>query len=85
MTDVRSDQLIELSVDGMPVRVAPGTTIMQAARTVGVDIAKLCATDSLKSFGSCRLCIVQVDGRRGLPASCTTPVEPGMVVRTQTP
>jgi len=83
--DRRSDHVIELTVDGMPVRVAPGTSIMQAARTVGVDIAKLCATDSLKSFGSCRLCIVQVDGRRGLPASCTTPVEPGMVVRTQTP
>ena len=85
MIDRRSDHVIELTVDGMPVRVAPGTSIMQAARTVGVDIAKLCATDSLKSFGSCRLCIVQVDGRRGLPASCTTPVEPGMVVRTQTP
>ncbi|WP_396206965.1 formate dehydrogenase subunit alpha [Gemmatimonas sp.] len=85
MTDRNGDHLIELMVDGMPVRVAPGTSIMQAARTVGVDIAKLCATDSLKSFGSCRLCIVQVDGRRGLPASCTTPVEPGMVVRTQTP
>ncbi|NCW44336.1 MAG: formate dehydrogenase subunit alpha [Gemmatimonadaceae bacterium] len=80
-----SDHMIDLTVDGMPVRVASGTSIMQAARTVGVDIAKLCATDSLKSFGSCRLCIVQVDGRRGLPASCTTPVEPGMVVRTQTP
>jgi len=80
-----SDHMVDLTVDGMPIRVASGTSIMQAARTVGVDIAKLCATDSLKSFGSCRLCIVQVDGRRGLPASCTTPVEPGMVVRTQTP
>ncbi|GAB1344770.1 formate dehydrogenase subunit alpha [Gemmatimonas sp.] len=77
--------MIELSIDGMPVRVPPGTSIMQAAHAVGVDIAKLCATDSLKAFGSCRLCIVQVEGRRGLPASCTTPVEPGMVVRTQTP
>jgi formate dehydrogenase major subunit len=77
--------LVELTIDGMPVAVAAGTSIMQAARTVGVDIATLCATDSLKAFGSCRLCIVQVEGRRGLPASCTTPVEPGMVVRTQTP
>ena len=77
--------LVDLTIDGMPVEVPAGTSIMQAARTVGVDIAKLCATDSLKSFGSCRLCIVQVEGRRGLPASCTTPVEPGMVVRTQTP
>jgi formate dehydrogenase major subunit len=77
--------MIELTIDGMPVCVPAGTSIMQAAHTVGVDIAKLCATDSLKAFGSCRLCIVQVEGRRGLPASCTTPVEPGMVVRTQTP
>jgi len=80
-----SPAAVLLTIDGMPVSVPTGTSIMQAARTVGVDIAKLCATDSLKAFGSCRLCIVQVDGRRGLPASCTTPVEPGMVVRTQTP
>jgi formate dehydrogenase major subunit len=77
--------MIDLTIDGMAASVPAGTSIMQAARTVGVDIAKLCATDSLASFGSCRLCIVQVEGRRGLPASCTTPVEPGMVVRTQTP
>jgi formate dehydrogenase major subunit len=77
--------MIELIIDGMAASVPAGTSIMQAARTVGVDIAKLCATDSLTSFGSCRLCIVQVEGRRGLPASCTTPVESGMVVRTQTP
>ena len=77
--------LVALEIDGMAVAVPAGTSIMQAARTVGVDIAKLCATDSLKAFGSCRLCIVQVEGRRGLPASCTTPVEAGMVVRTQTP
>ena len=80
-----SPAAVQLTIDGMPVSVPAGTSIMQAARTVGVDIAKLCATDSLKAFGSCRLCIVQVDGRRGLPASCTTPVEAGMVVRTQTP
>lgn len=77
--------MIDLTIDGMAASVPAGTSIMQAARTVGVDIAKLCATDSLASFGSCRLCIVQVEGRRGLPASCTTPVESGMVVRTQTP
>ena len=54
-------------------------------RSAGVDIPKLCATDSLKAFGSCRLCLVEVDGRRGTPASCTTPCADGMVVRTQTP
>jgi formate dehydrogenase major subunit len=76
---------ITLTIDGMPVAVPAGTSIMHAAKAVGVDIAKLCATDSLKAFGSCRLCLVEVEGRRGLPASCTTPAEDGMVVRTQTP
>ncbi|MEJ2425538.1 MAG: formate dehydrogenase subunit alpha [Candidatus Thiodiazotropha sp.] len=51
----------------------------------GVMIPKLCATDSLKPFGSCRLCLVEIEGRRGYPASCTTPVEAGMQVRTQSP
>jgi formate dehydrogenase major subunit len=77
--------LVHLTIDGMAVTVPPGTSVMQAARTVGVNIAKLCATDSLKAFGSCRLCVVDIAGRRGLPASCTTPVEAGMTVRTQTP
>jgi formate dehydrogenase major subunit len=76
---------MKLTVDGIVVEVPAGTSIMHAAKAAGVDIAKLCATDSLKSFGSCRLCLVEVDGRRGLPASCTTPAEHGMVVRTQTP
>ena len=79
------DRSVHLTIDGMEVSVPPGTSIMQAAGSVGVDIAKLCATDSLKAFGSCRLCLVEIDGRRGLPASCTTPVDHGMVVRTQTP
>ncbi|MDT7560552.1 MAG: formate dehydrogenase major subunit, partial [Pseudonocardiales bacterium] len=75
---------VELTVDGMAVTVAPGTSVMRAAKHAGVDIPKLCATDSLEAFGSCRLCVVEIDGARGTPASCTTPVAPGMVVRTQT-
>jgi formate dehydrogenase major subunit len=58
---------------------------MRAAGENGCAIPKLCATDSLEPFGSCRMCLVEVDGRKGTPASCTTPVEDGMVVRTQTP
>ena len=58
---------------------------MRAAALAGVDVPKLCATDRLEAFGSCRLCLVEIDGRRGTPASCTTPVADGMVVRTQTP
>src|SRR5690606_32272134 len=75
---------VELTVDGIPVAVPPGTSVMRAAKLAGVDIPKLCATDSLEAFGSCRLCLVQIDGARGTPASCTTPVAPGMVVHTQT-
>ena len=68
----------------MPATVKAGTTILRAARESGIDIPRLCATDSLKPFGSCRMCVVEVEGRKGYPASCTTPVEPGMQIRTQT-
>src|SRR6201988_3294542 len=58
---------------------------MRAAMEAGIKVPKLCATDSLNSFGSCRLCLVEIEGRKGTPASCTTPVEPGMKVITQSP
>ncbi|HEY0931414.1 MAG TPA: molybdopterin-dependent oxidoreductase, partial [Gemmatimonas sp.] len=77
--------LVDLTIDGIVVSVPVGTTVMQAAKSVGIDIAKLCANDTLKPFGSCRLCVVDIAGRKGLPASCTTPVDKNMVVRTQTP
>nr|MDQ3294376.1 formate dehydrogenase subunit alpha [Actinomycetota bacterium] len=76
---------VEVVVDGQAVTVPAGTSVLRAAALAGIEIPKLCATDSLAAFGSCRLCLVEVDGRPGSPASCTTPVAPGMVVRTQTP
>ncbi|TZG27872.1 formate dehydrogenase subunit alpha [Sphingomonas montanisoli] len=76
--------LVSLTIDGQPVDVPAGTSIMRAAALMGTNIPKLCATDTLESFGSCRICLVEIDGRAGYPASCTTPVTPGMVVRTQT-
>ena len=79
-----SDQTVTLSIDGMDVTVPAGTSVMAAAMNAGTQIPKLCATDSLEPFGSCRLCLVEIEGRRGTPASCTTPAENGMVVRTQT-
>src|SRR5262245_43094874 len=79
-----STQLVTLEIDGEPVTVPAGTSIMRAAMEIGTKVPKLCATDSLEAFGSCRLCLVEIEGRRGTPASCTTPVEPGMKVRTQT-
>jgi len=80
----KSTTLVSLEIDGATVNVPAGTSVMRAAIEAGVNVPKLCATDSLESFGSCRLCLVEIDGRRGYPASCTTPVETGMKVRTQT-
>jgi formate dehydrogenase major subunit len=81
---VHSDTTVTLSIDGRAVSVPAGTTVMRAAALSGGSIPKLCATDNLKQFGSCRLCLVEIDGMRGTPASCTTPVSDGMVVHTQT-
>src|SRR6266702_2134285 len=79
-----SEQKVTLHVDGVPVTVPAGTSVMRAAGDAGVNVPKLCATDMLDAFGSCRLCLVEIEGRAGTPASCTTPVAPGMVVRSQT-
>jgi formate dehydrogenase major subunit len=74
---------VEIEIDGVAVTVPEGTSLMRAAALAGVQVPKLCATDTLKAFGSCRLCLVEIEGRRGYPASCTTTVAPGMKVRTQ--
>jgi formate dehydrogenase major subunit len=76
---------VALTIDGQPVKVAEGTSIMRAAGLCGIDVPKLCATDRLDPFGSCRLCLVEIEGRKGTPASCTTPVADGMQVVTQSP
>ena len=80
-----SEKLVTLDIDGIEVSVPEGTSVMRAAAEAGVEIPKLCATDSLEPFGSCRLCLVEVEGRRGYPASCTTLADNGMKVKTQTP
>ncbi|MCM0045641.1 MAG: formate dehydrogenase subunit alpha [Burkholderiaceae bacterium] len=80
-----SGTLVTLDIDGVSVTVPAGTSVMRASAEAGINVPKLCATDSLEAFGSCRVCLVEIEGRRGYPASCTTPVEPGMKVRTQTP
>ena len=76
--------VVTLEIDGRPVTVPAGSSVMRAAAEAGFKIPKLCATDSLEAFGSCRLCLVEIDGRRGTPASCTTIAEAGMKVHTQT-
>ncbi len=80
-----SATLVTLEIDGVAVTVPAGTSVMRASAEAGINVPKLCATDSLEAFGSCRVCLVEIEGRKGYPASCTTPVEPGMKVRTQTP
>jgi len=80
-----STTMVTLTIDGIAVTVPAGTSVMRAATEAGLMVPKLCATDNLEAFGSCRLCLVEVEGRKGYPASCTTPVEANMTVRTQTP
>ena len=80
----KSVKSVNLTIDGVEVTVPEGTSVMRAAMNMGTQIPKLCATDMLDSFGSCRLCLVEIEGRAGAPASCTTPVGEGMVVHTQT-
>ena len=83
--EAHSETQVTLRIDGRGVTVPLGTSVMRAAALAGGSIPKLCATDNVAAFGSCRLCLVEVDGIRGTPASCTTPVAEGMVVHTQTP
>ena len=75
--------LVSLRIDGKNITVPTGTSIMRAAAHLDINIPKLCATDSLEAFGSCRLCLVEIAGRKGFPSSCTTLVEEGLVVKTQ--
>ena len=79
-----SETLVSIAVDGREVTVPEGTSVLRAAALAGINIPKLCASDNLEAFGSCRLCAVEIEGRRGYPASCTTPVAEGMAVTTQT-
>src|SRR3954451_12942495 len=74
--------LVTVEVDGVAITVPEGTSIMRASASIGRDIPKLCATDTLKAFGSCRVCLVEIEGRKGFPASCTTEAVAGMRVHT---
>src|ERR1700747_943285 len=80
----KSEKLVTLNIDGQAVTVPEGTSIIRAAMQMGTQIPKLCATDMVDAVGSCRLCLIEIEGRAGTPASCTTPVMNGLVVDTQT-
>ena len=79
----QAEKTVSLTIDGVKVTAPEGTSIMRAAMEAGIKVPKLCAYDMVESFGSCRVCLVEIDGRAGLPASCTTPVAEGMLVTTQ--
>ncbi|MFT6436510.1 MAG: formate dehydrogenase major subunit [Candidatus Azotimanducaceae bacterium] len=76
-------EMVAVNIDGKDISVPAGTSILRAAALADINIPKLCATDSIDAFGSCRICLVEIEGRKGYPASCTTPVAQGLVIRTQ--
>ncbi|WP_341479045.1 NADH-dependent [FeFe] hydrogenase, group A6 [Heliobacterium chlorum] len=75
---------VKLEIDGQPVEIEKGTTILEAARNIGVNIPTLCYLKDINEIGACRVCLVEVEGRKSLPAACIYPVEEGMKVRTNT-
>lgn len=79
------EELINLTIDGIDVKVKAGTTILEAAKQAGIDIPTLCFLKDINEVGDCRMCIVEVEGRRGFATSCIQKVEEGMVVKTNTP
>ena len=82
-TPDRGGETVRLRINGQSVEAKSGDSIMRAALAAGIPIPKLCATDSLDAFGSCRLCLVEVSGRKGFVSSCTEPVSEGLCVTTQ--
>ena len=79
------EDIVTLTIDGQEIKVPKGTTILQAAKQAGIDIPTLCFLKDVNEVGDCRMCIVEVEGRRGFATSCIQTVEEGMVVHTHTP
>ena len=77
-------EMVNLTIDNQKVTVPKGTTILEAAKTAGIDIPTLCFLKDINEVGDCRMCIVEVEGRRGFATSCIQTVEEGMVVHTHT-
>ena len=79
------ENLVTLTIDGVEVKAKKGTTILEASKEAGIDIPTLCFLKEINEVGDCRMCIVEVEGRRGFATSCIQKVEEGMVVHTHTP
>mgnify|MGYP002679995384 FL=1 len=82
---MEEENLVNLTIDGVEVKAKKGTTILEAAKHAGIDIPTLCFLKDINEVGDCRMCIVEVEGRRGFATSCIQTVEEGMVVHTHTP
>ena len=78
-------EMVNITIDGKEAKVEKGLSILEAARTVGIDIPTLCFLKDINEVGDCRICLVQVEGRRGFATSCIQKVEEGMVIHTNTP
>ena len=76
------EEMINLTIDGQNISVPKGTTILEAARQADIDIPTLCFLKEINEVGDCRMCIVEIEGRRGFATSCVQKVEEGMVVYT---
>ena len=79
------ENMINLTIDGVAVSVPEGSTVLEAARAAHINIPTLCYLKDVQQIGACRLCLVEIEKQRGLPAACVMPVAEGMVVRTNTP
>jgi len=81
---VRKVALVTVTIDGQTVQVPAGTSVLDAARSIGIKIPALCHDPDLTPVGACRLCVVEIENMRNLPASCVTTCTEGMVIRTNT-
>ena len=79
------NQMIHVKINGIPVEVPAGSTILDAAKIANVEIPTLCYLKDVNCIGACRICVVEATGARGLVAACTHPVSEGMEVQTNTP
>lgn len=79
------EKLVNLTIDGHQVSVPQGVTILEAAKKAGIDIPTLCFLKDINEVGDCRICLVEVEGRRGFATSCIQKAEEGMIVHTNTP
>lgn len=80
-----AEEFVNLTIDGIEVKAKKGMTILEAAKQAEIDIPTLCFLKDINEVGDCRMCIVEVEGRRGFATSCIQKVEEGMVVKTNTP